>query len=110
MLRHYFEILLSVVVLSVQLQVIIICLFTSNISYRTIVVAEQEDRPTEIDGMASPFVGVFAFGDSVLDTGNNNNLSSAAKCNFPPYGRDFIGGIPTGRFSNGKIYPDFIGN
>ncbi|KAL6184560.1 hypothetical protein ACLB2K_045961 [Fragaria x ananassa] len=58
--------------------------------------------------MASPFVGVFAFGDSVLDTGNNNNLSSAAKCNFPPYGRDFIGGIPTGRFSNGKIYPDFI--
>ncbi|PRQ21133.1 putative triacylglycerol lipase [Rosa chinensis] len=58
--------------------------------------------------MSSPFVGVFAFGDSVLDTGNNNDLPTVARCNFPPYGRDFIGGIPTGRFSNGKVYSDII--
>ncbi|RDX62481.1 GDSL esterase/lipase, partial [Mucuna pruriens] len=42
------------------------------------------------------------FGDSIIDTGNNNHLLTALKCNFPPYGRDFQGGIPTGRFSNGK--------
>ncbi|KAJ7957896.1 GDSL esterase/lipase [Quillaja saponaria] len=51
---------------------------------------------------------VFAFGDSILDTGNNNNLNTVTKCNFPPYGRDFPGGIPTGRFCNGKVPSDLI--
>ncbi|KAJ4964491.1 hypothetical protein NE237_024430 [Protea cynaroides] len=51
---------------------------------------------------------VIAFGDSVIDPGNNNNLSTLVKCNFHPYGRDFMGGIPTGRFSNGKIPTDFF--
>ncbi|CAN1315101.1 GDSL esterase/lipase At5g42170 [Linum perenne] len=51
---------------------------------------------------------VLVFGDSIVDTGNNNDLSSPAKCNFPPYGRDFQGGIPTGRFSNGKVPSDFL--
>lgn len=49
------------------------------------------------------------FGDSIVDTGSNNNLITGLKCNFPPYGRDFEGGIPTGRFSNGKVPADFIG-
>ncbi|GAV56710.1 Lipase_GDSL domain-containing protein [Cephalotus follicularis] len=51
---------------------------------------------------------LIVFGDSILDTGNNNNLNSLAKSNFPPYGRDFKGGIPTGRFSNGKVPSDFL--
>ncbi|KAK7382937.1 hypothetical protein VNO78_28601 [Psophocarpus tetragonolobus] len=52
---------------------------------------------------------VFVFGDSVVDTGNNNNrTTSFARSNFPPYGRDFEGGIPTGRFSNGKVPSDLI--
>ncbi|KAJ9675064.1 hypothetical protein PVL29_024138 [Vitis rotundifolia] len=51
---------------------------------------------------------LIVFGDSIVDPGNNNHLVSVAKCNFPPYGRDFSGGIPTGRFSNGKIPSDFI--
>ena len=55
------------------------------------------------------FPAVLVFGDSIVDPGNNNNLSTLVKCNFPPYGRDFVGGFPTGRFSNGKIPPDFIG-
>ncbi|XP_052173350.1 GDSL esterase/lipase At5g03810-like [Diospyros lotus] len=29
------------------------------------------------------------FGDSVVDVGNNNNLTTLIKVNFPPYGRDF---------------------
>ncbi|CAL8098938.1 unnamed protein product [Prunus armeniaca] len=52
---------------------------------------------------------MFMFGDSIVDTGNNNdNLKTPARCNFPPYGRDFRGGIPTGRYSNGKVPSDFI--
>ena len=57
------------------------------------------------------FLAIQAFGDSVLDTGNNNNLITMAKSNFPPYGRDFtVDGKPTGRFCNGKTISDFIGN
>ncbi|KAF2306266.1 hypothetical protein GH714_016144 [Hevea brasiliensis] len=51
---------------------------------------------------------VFVFGDSIVDTGNNNNIKTLAKCNYPPYGRDFNGGKPTGRFSNGRVPSDFI--
>ncbi|KAK9270109.1 hypothetical protein L1049_025683 [Liquidambar formosana] len=51
---------------------------------------------------------VIVFGDSIVDPGNNNNLNTLIKCNFPPYGRDFPGGIATGRFSNGKIPSDLI--
>lgn len=48
------------------------------------------------------------FGDSIVDTGSNNDLVTALKCNFPPYGRDFQGGTPTGRFSNGKVPSDLV--
>ncbi|CAL5205790.1 unnamed protein product [Lathyrus oleraceus] len=51
---------------------------------------------------------VFVFGDSIMDTGNNNNMTTPSRCNYPPYGKDFQGGIPTGRFSNGKVPSDFI--
>jgi hypothetical protein len=51
---------------------------------------------------------VIVFGDSSVDAGNNNQISTVLKSNFAPYGRDFYGGRATGRFSNGKIPPDFI--
>ncbi|XP_022038171.1 GDSL esterase/lipase EXL3 [Helianthus annuus] len=51
---------------------------------------------------------VIVFGDSVVDTGNNNNLKTIFKVNYPPYGQDFSGGQPTGRFSNGKVPSDFL--
>lgn len=51
---------------------------------------------------------LFIFGDSLLDTGNNNLLVTLAKSNYPPYGIDFPRG-PTGRFSNGRNYADIIG-
>ncbi|KAL5557838.1 hypothetical protein UlMin_034049 [Ulmus minor] len=51
---------------------------------------------------------VIVFGDSIMDTGNNNDLKSVVKCNFPPYGQDFYGQKPTGRFGNGKVPSDII--
>ncbi|CAL5205785.1 unnamed protein product [Lathyrus oleraceus] len=54
------------------------------------------------------YPAVFAFGDSIFDTGNNNNLATLSKCNNPPYGRDFYGGQATGRFGNGRVLSDLI--
>ncbi|KAF5461140.1 hypothetical protein F2P56_020959 [Juglans regia] len=51
---------------------------------------------------------IIVFGDSSVDSGNNNQISTILKSNFEPYGRDFISGQPTGRFSNGRIPTDFI--
>ncbi|XP_043690741.1 GDSL esterase/lipase At2g04570-like [Telopea speciosissima] len=51
---------------------------------------------------------VIVFGDSSVDSGNNNRIQTILKSNFEPYGRDFEGGHPTGRFCNGRIPPDFI--
>lgn len=51
---------------------------------------------------------LFIMGDSLFDNGNNNNLVTAAKANYSPYGIDFPDG-PTGRFSNGRNMADFIG-
>ncbi|KAL8168388.1 hypothetical protein V2J09_009887 [Rumex salicifolius] len=52
------------------------------------------------------YPALIVFGDSNVDPGNNNNLNTLAKSNFPPYGRDFEGGSATGRFSNGKLPSD----
>ncbi|KAL9258276.1 GDSL esterase/lipase-like protein [Drosera capensis] len=52
--------------------------------------------------------GIFVFGDSVVDTGNNNYNSTLCKSNFPPYGRDFPGGQATGRFSDGIVPSDIV--
>ncbi|KAK9062735.1 hypothetical protein SSX86_019924 [Deinandra increscens subsp. villosa] len=51
---------------------------------------------------------LLVFGDSFGDQGNNNYVNSSGKGNYPPYGKDFLGGKPTGRFSNGKTLPDFL--
>ena len=50
----------------------------------------------------------YIFGDSLSDAGNNNQLNTLAKANYPPYGLDFPGGVPTGRFSNGLTFVDRI--
>ncbi len=53
---------------------------------------------------------VLIFGDSIVDTGNNNNLITIGKCNYRPYGNDFKGQVSTGRYSNGKVPSDMIGS
>ncbi|KAK7263068.1 hypothetical protein RJT34_30652 [Clitoria ternatea] len=53
----------------------------------------------------------FIFGDSLVDAGNNNYLSTLSKANIPPNGIDFkaSGGNPTGRYTNGRTIGDIVG-
>ncbi|XP_026440958.1 GDSL esterase/lipase 7-like [Papaver somniferum] len=57
------------------------------------------------DNVRAP--ALYVFGDSLVDSGNNNYLQTLAKVNYTPYGVDFRNG-PTGRFNNGKTVVDFI--
>ncbi|KAK7337976.1 hypothetical protein VNO77_18570 [Canavalia gladiata] len=50
----------------------------------------------------------FVFGDSLVDSGNNDFLATTARADSPPYGIDFPTHRPTGRFSNGLNIPDII--
>ncbi|CAN8326349.1 unnamed protein product [Cochlearia groenlandica] len=50
----------------------------------------------------------YVFGDSLVDSGNNNYLVTTARADSPPYGIDHPTGRPTGRFSNGLNLPDII--
>ncbi|KAF5466297.1 hypothetical protein F2P56_016238 [Juglans regia] len=54
-------------------------------------------------------VAQFIFGDSLFDAGNNNyiNTTYQYRANVYPYGETFFN-YPTGRFSDGRIIPDFI--
>ncbi|KAG2310617.1 hypothetical protein Bca4012_025121 [Brassica carinata] len=53
--------------------------------------------------------GIYVFGDSLVDAGNNNYLAiSISKANYPRNGVDFPDKKATGRFSNGKNAADAI--
>ncbi|KAK1290835.1 GDSL esterase/lipase [Acorus calamus] len=53
--------------------------------------------------------GMFVFGSSILDSGNNNYLpNTTARADYLPYGLDFPLG-PTGRFSNARNIIDVLG-
>ena len=55
-------------------------------------------------------VPLFVFGDSAFDAGSNNYINTTIdlQVNFWPYGESFFK-YPTGRASNGRLIPDFIG-
>nr|AFK33443.1 unknown [Lotus japonicus] len=55
-----------------------------------------------------PSRAFFVFGDSLVDSGNNNYLATTARADSPPYGIDYPTRRPTGRFSNGLNIPDLI--
>jgi hypothetical protein len=53
---------------------------------------------------------VWVLGDSYADTGNLGDLGQAlTHAWYDPYGATFPG-KPTGRFSDGRVLTDFIGN
>ncbi|KAL6600587.1 hypothetical protein ACP70R_045387 [Stipagrostis hirtigluma subsp. patula] len=60
------------------------------------------------DVAAGRVPALIVFGDSTADTGNNNFIQTLARGNYPPYGRDYAGGVATGRFSNGRLPADFV--
>lgn len=61
-------------------------------------------------GKLGSIPGVYVFGDSLVDAGNNNYLPfSVAKGNYPHNGIDFPKKKATGRFCNGKNFADVIG-
>lgn len=68
------------------------------ISIKVIPAAAAAARPSAI----------YAFGDALLDPGNNNNLPTVCRANHKPYGLDFPGRNPTGRFTNGKLPGDML--
>lgn len=53
---------------------------------------------------------LFIIGDSSVDCGTNNFLATLARADHLPYGRDFDTHRPTGRFCNGRIPVDYLGN
>nr|XP_043608875.1 GDSL esterase/lipase At5g55050-like [Erigeron canadensis] len=59
--------------------------------------------------MSQSVPGIYMFGDSLVDVGNNNRLPiSLLKASFPHNGIDYPTGKATGRFSNGKNAADFL--
>ncbi|XP_052191213.1 GDSL esterase/lipase At1g29670-like [Diospyros lotus] len=64
----------------------------------------------EAAAAAAEIQGMFVFGSSLVDNGNNNFLQgSLAKADYLPYGIDFPLG-PSGRFTNGKNVIDLLGD
>lgn len=57
-----------------------------------------------------PVPALFIIGDSSVDCGTNNYLGTFARADRLPYGRDFDTHQPTGRFCNGRIPVDYLGN
>ncbi|WCJ42862.1 GDSL lipase [Euphorbia peplus] len=52
---------------------------------------------------------MFIFGDSLVDTGNNNYIFPLNRANLKPYGQNAFSGEPNGRFSDGRVFVDYIG-
>nr|ACU19734.1 unknown [Glycine max] len=78
-----------------QLPIVILWYFS------TVIISQQHVSAVSLPNNET-VPAVIVFGDSIVDSGNNNYINTILKCNFQPYGRDFAGGNqPTGRFSNG---------
>ena len=51
---------------------------------------------------------IFIFGDSLVDTGNNNYITMLARADIWYNGIDFANGFPTGKFCNGRTALDYL--
>ncbi|CAD6205196.1 unnamed protein product [Miscanthus lutarioriparius] len=84
---------------------------TVVILHRTLCVAASPATPVAAPPATKQTTrtpALFLFGDSIVDTGNNNGIITTIRCNFAPYGQDFPGHNATGRFSNGKVPGDIV--
>lgn len=68
-----------------------------------------------VEGLANstsgfPVPSYYVLGDSFMDAGNNNLIPNGVpKANFKPYGITYFKGKATGRFCDGRIFPDLLG-
>ncbi|KAL9272918.1 GDSL esterase/lipase-like protein [Drosera capensis] len=53
-------------------------------------------------------LGFLTFGDSSVDSGNNDFLLTPFKSNFAPYGINYFNHTPNGRFCDGRLAADFV--
>ncbi|KAL8531227.1 hypothetical protein ACS0TY_008017 [Phlomoides rotata] len=65
-------------------------------------------RTTAAKTSVPKFPAILVFGDSTVDSGNNNHIHTFFRGNHQPYGGAFPGRLPTGRFSDGKLVPDLL--
>ncbi|KAL2345849.1 hypothetical protein Fmac_007134 [Flemingia macrophylla] len=64
--------------------------------------------PSSVSAQPTTTRAFFVFGDSLVDSGNNDFLATTARADSPPYGIDYPTHRPTGRFSNGLNIADII--
>nr|CAD1820475.1 unnamed protein product [Ananas comosus var. bracteatus] len=82
---------------------------TCSFHFHTLTPTSHRSRSGRANPRGRPVVpAVIILGDSIMDPGNNNQIPTTVRSNFPPYGVDFPTHKATGRFSNGKIASDFI--
>ncbi|XP_060202615.1 GDSL esterase/lipase At5g45960-like [Lycium barbarum] len=87
------------------LPILLIIISENRVQARTLLTNNYKKLQRPFNNTIS---AVLIFGDSTVDSGNNNYISTIAKSDFPPYGRDFVNHIPTGRFTNGRLVTDYI--
>ncbi|MCD7448803.1 hypothetical protein HAX54_046649 [Datura stramonium] len=90
---------------SLMLFLILFITFSTNIRAQTPPLTKKNLLIRPFNNTVS---ALFVFGDSTVDPGNNNYICTVLKCNFPPYGKDFVGHIPSGRFTNGRLVTDLM--
>ncbi|WCJ31041.1 GDSL esterase/lipase At2g23540 [Euphorbia peplus] len=86
--------------------------FKSNLNLVVLVFVITNSRFYGASGEDENTLGAsFIFGDSLVDAGNNNYLQTLSKADIRPNGIDFkaSGGIPTGRYTNGRTIGDIVG-
>ncbi|KAI3993505.1 hypothetical protein MKX01_002518 [Papaver californicum] len=86
-------------------------LFTCFFSILIPLNARNVTPPPSFLASAPPKHGIqaiYAFGDSTLDSGNNDYINTLFTGDHLPYGRDFPGYAASGRFSNGRLTGDFL--
>ncbi|KAL7156002.1 hypothetical protein ABFS83_03G113400 [Erythranthe nasuta] len=85
-------------------QITLLCVFLFALLSQSICLSKLTPK-----NHGSKIRGMFVFGSSLVDNGNNNFLpNSIATADYSPYGADFPLG-PSGRFTNGKNVIDVLG-
>ncbi|KAM7513096.1 hypothetical protein LguiB_011971 [Lonicera macranthoides] len=83
----------------------IVLVVLSNISLRA-----NANTNANANAIGTGGVALFIFGDSTVDPGNNNYIDTIPEnqANYKPYAQNGFFQQPTGRFSDGRVFVDFI--